>query len=169
MKQKLYSQHEVWDDITLKMSSFAVHSETASLQDVYEKIDSSFEDYKDKISKVPSQVGFIAFINDDFAGLDVVGDPELFSAIHESLINSYLMDATYSPKERKKKVDPKKQAMGILEEVTKSSSKKGKKIGVENREELKGENTVGEFVRFDGKPVHLAIFPDTKTDDVRIV
>ena len=44
LEQKLYSQHEVWDDITLKMSSFAVHSETASLQDVYEKMDSSFED-----------------------------------------------------------------------------------------------------------------------------
>jgi ARG and Rhodanese-Phosphatase-superfamily-associated Protein domain len=133
------------------------------------EIDSNFEDYKEKISKVPSQVGFIAFVNGDFAGLDIVGDPELFSAIHESLINSYLMDAMYNPKAKKKKVEPKKLAMGILDEATKASTKKGKKIGAEKREELKGKNTVGEFVRFNGKPVHLALFPDAKTEDVRIV
>jgi hypothetical protein len=162
LKQKLYSQHEVWDDIAHKISSFAVHSATSSLEDVYGEIDSSFEDYREKISKVPSQVGFIAFINDEFAGLDIVGDPELFSAMHESLINSYLMDAMYSRKERKKKVDPKKQATGILDEVIKASTKEGTKIGVEKREELKGKKTVGEFVRFDGKPVHLAVFPTSE-------
>jgi hypothetical protein len=72
------------------------------------------------------------------------------------------MDAMYSRKEIKKKVETKKQAMGILEEVTKASTKKGKKIGAEKREELRGKNTVGEFVRFDGKPVHLAMFPESE-------
>lgn len=169
LKQKLYSQHELWDDIAHRMRAYAVHSETSSLEDVYEEIDSSFEDYKEKISKVPSQVGFIAFINGEFAGLDIVGDPELFSEMHESLINSYLMDSMYRRKAKEKRFDPRELAKGILEEVTKSSSKKGKKIGVEKREELKGKNTVGEFVRFNRKPVHLALFPDAKTEDVRIV
>jgi hypothetical protein len=49
------------------------------------------------------------------------------------------MDAMYSGKGKKKKVEPKKQATGILDEVTKASTKKGKKVGAEKREELKGK------------------------------
>ena len=141
------------------MHSFSVHSPTSSLEEVYGKLDSSIEGYKKAISPVPSQVGFMIFINGGFSGLDILGDANLFSGVYNDLINGYIMDAMYKAKDKGEKTVSDLDKKKIIKDLLQIKTKAAKSIGVEKRRVIQGKKVAGEFITFQRKPVHLAVFP----------
>ncbi len=158
-KQKRAAQEEVWEEVEKRMYSFDVHSPTSSLEEVYGELDSSIEEYKKVISPVPSQVGFIVFINGEFSGLDILGDSNLFSQLYNDLINGYIIDAVYKANNKKEKTVPDIDKQKIIKDLLRIKTKAAKSIGVEKRRGIQGKKVAGEFITFERKPVHLAIFP----------
>jgi len=125
---------------------------------VYEEVAPKFDDYKQSVKVVPSQIGFMAFINGRFAGLDIVGDQNVFTDLYESLVNSYFLDALSYSNEDTLELNTESLRSQVLDELTKSQLTRGDNIGAEKREEIKGDNSLGELVSFNEKPVHLALF-----------
>jgi hypothetical protein len=159
LKQKMAAQKEVWEDVEKRMHSFSVNSSTSSLEEVYGEIDSSIEEYKKATSTIPSQVGYIVFINGVFSGLDILGEPNLFSELYSDLINGYIMDAMYKAKDKQEKTVSNKDKQKIIEYLLRIKTKAAKSIGVEKRSIIQGKKVAGEFITFQRKPVHLAVFP----------
>ena len=158
-KQKMAAQQGVWNEVEKRMHSFSVHSPTSSLEEVYGKLDSSIEGYKKAISPVPSQVGFMIFINGGFSGLDILGDANLFSGVYNDLINGYIMDAMYKAKDKGEKTVSDLDKKKIIKDLLQIKTKAAKSIGVEKRRVIQGKKVAGEFITFQRKPVHLAVFP----------
>jgi len=158
-KMKDSAQGEVWAEVRHRVSSYGVSTDTSSLEDVYNKVDSSLSDYKKEITFVPNQIGFIAFINDEFAGLDIVNDSGLFSELYDDMLSGYLIDALDKHDGRKRKGRSENLRNQIFNEISKSKRSYAKRIGVETRSSIRGENVAGELVSFNRKPVHIAVFP----------
>lgn len=158
-KQKMAAQQGVWEEVGKRMHSFSVHSPTSSLEEVYGKLDSSIEGHKKAISPVPSQVGFMIFINGGFSGLDILGDANLFSGVYNDLINGYIMDAIYKAKDKGEKTVSDLDKKKIIKDLLQIKTKAARSIGVEKRRVIQGKKVAGEFITFQRKPVHLAVFP----------
>ncbi|MFI5324146.1 MAG: ARPP-1 family domain-containing protein, partial [Thermodesulfobacteriota bacterium] len=135
-----------------------VHSGTSSLNDIYEEMNLRFKDYKQKIHKVDSQIGCLVFLNGSFYGLELVNDTDLFSELFDGIINSYLLDAIENNKDIETQFDRENLIKRIIENLSKSKYTIAEKIGMEKRETIKGNETIGEFVTFNGIPIHLAVF-----------
>jgi len=157
-KQGKDSQSKVWDHVGAIMQSADSDSPTLSLHQVFEEVSPSFDDYREKITKLPSQVGVIVYVNGVFTGLDILGDPKLFSDLYENLMNSYLMEGLDKSDENKPDNSSQNLTKEILDELIQSRLTKGESIGAEGRENIKGRKTLGEFVSFNDAPIHLALF-----------
>ena len=157
-KQGKDSQSKVWDHVGAIMQSADSDSPTLSLHQVFEEVSPSFDDYKENITKLPSQVGVIVYVNGAFSGLDIVNDPDSFSDLYENLMNSYLIEGLDKSDGNKPDNSSQNLTKEILDELIQSRLTKGESIGVEGRENIKGKKTVGEFVSFNHVPIHLALF-----------
>ena len=157
-KQGEDSQSEVWDHVAAFMQTAELQSPTSSLHEVFEEVSPSFDDYREKITKLPSQVGVIVYVNGVFTGLDILGDPKLFSDLYENLMNSYLIEGLDKPDENRVENNSQNLTKEILDELIQSRLTKGKSIGAEGRENIKGRKTLGEFVSFNKAPIHIALF-----------
>lgn len=157
-KQTKDPQHNVWNNISSKMTSFAVHSGTSSLNDIYEEIDLNFTDYKQKIHQIDSQIGFLVFINGSFYGIELVNNKHLFSELFDGIINGYLLDAIENNKDIEIQFDRENLIKRVIENLSKAKFTIAETIGMEKRETIKGKETIGEFVTFNRIPIHLAVF-----------
>ena len=167
-KKKGHSQSEVWENVASVMHFMNFDSPTSSLNEVFEEVAPKLGGYKRKVKPLPSQIGLMAFINGRFLGLDIIGDPSVFTDLYDSLINSYILDAMGESDQDIVEFNSEYLRSLVLDEVAKSKLTRGKKIGAEKREEIKGAETVGEFVSFTQKPIHLAIFADSDVTDTRV-
>ncbi len=157
-KQGEDSQSEVWDHVGAIMHAADSDSPTISLHQVFEEVSPIFDDYKENITKLPSQVGVIVYVNGVFSGLDIVSDHDLFSDLYENLMNSYLLEGLDKPDENRAENNSQDLTKEILDELIQSRLTKGESIGAEDRENIKGKKTLGEFVSFNHVPIHLALF-----------
>jgi hypothetical protein len=123
-KYKESAQYEVWEEVERKKHSFRAHSPTSNLHEIYTQVDSSMEEYKKAIPPVSSQVGFMVFINGEFSGLDIVGDPKLFSVLFNDLISGYIMDAMDKSQNEKKGSVSEKDKEELIEEIIKTKANK---------------------------------------------
>ena len=157
-KQGEDSQSEVWDHVASTIRFAGSDSPTSSLHQVFEEMSPGFDDYREKITRLPSQVGVIIYVNGVFSGLDIVSDTDLFSDLYENLMNSYLLESLEKSDENRVENNSQNLTKEILDELIHSRLTKGESIGVERRENIKGKQTSGEFVSFNKVPIHLALF-----------
>jgi hypothetical protein len=86
-------QGQVWDDIAMKSERMAVHSDTSAAGALYESYAGDVEEFVAGVKVLPGQVGAAFFLNDRFAGLDLLGGPDLLASLLPRIVRSYALDA----------------------------------------------------------------------------
>lgn len=86
-------QHEVWDEVAARLSHSGVESSTAAYGDYLHCRRNDTADYASAFHPVERQVGFVAAIGDEIAGLELVGRPEVFARTFAGLTRAYIVDA----------------------------------------------------------------------------
>jgi len=167
-KKKGDSQSEVWEHVDSVLYYIKKKSPTSSLNEVYEDVGPKFDDYKQNVKPLDTQIGFFAFINGAFAGLDIIGDRKVFNDLYESLINSYLLEAFTNSGHDTPDTNFDSLKNQLIVELDKAKITRGENIGAEKREEIKTAESIGELVSFNGDPIHFALFANTDNSDTKV-
>lgn len=152
-------QSEVWDEIDEKMLRMKIKSKTEAAADLDEHVMKSVARSPEgpvfeKIKHVENQVGFLAFIDDGFAGGDIFGSSDLCGKQLEKLARGYLVDSEDRGIEYPK-IDEKDvfEEMARVETVEHSTIGRGREMRFENGK-IQGACKV-----VDDRVSHVTVFP----------
>jgi hypothetical protein len=84
-------QGEIWDDIEDLSIAAGVCSDTGAMSDIYQSQQASLDEVLQAFPPVPGQVGFLAVIDGEAAGLDLVSRAPAYARLHGKLVRSYVM------------------------------------------------------------------------------
>ncbi len=88
-------QGEVWDEISLCLDFAGVSSPTSSYEDYLDTRATDLEEIRKAFRPRDGQVGFVAVIGAEVAGIEAIGPPEVFAACFDRLVDSYAIDAIH--------------------------------------------------------------------------
>ena len=87
------AQGAVWDEIASLSKDLGVSSPTGALDHTYVQRGGDIDAHTSRFMLVPGQVGIIGLVRGEPVGLDIIGDPSLYSRVHGRLIRGYILDA----------------------------------------------------------------------------
>jgi hypothetical protein len=93
------NQSEVWDDISLKMSSMEVNSDTDAMADAYEHFTIPMDQYVSAFAVQDTQVGACFAINGSIRGVELFDASDTCGKLMPKLIRSYALDAIEESRE----------------------------------------------------------------------
>jgi hypothetical protein len=157
-------QAEVWGEVGARLQHSGSTSRSAAYADYLHTRRRDVETFAGSFHTIERQVGFVAAIGDDIAGLELVGRPEVFERTFASLVRAYGIDAV-DAELVKERAEPLGGARfdapeAFLRTLAAAPATVGPSLGL------------GEDLRFDtgrvagcalraGDVVHLTAFPTT--------
>ena len=92
-KTHISDQGEVWEDVDRALGAMKVRSRTSAVADAYAAAENELRQFVAGIPRVPGQTGFIAIVDGEVAGGDVLCRPESFDHFRDQIVRSYAMEA----------------------------------------------------------------------------
>ncbi len=86
-------QGQVWERVAHRVHASLAPSPSGAYQDYVVTRRRDLEELGAAFRPVPGQVGFVASIGEEVAGLEAIGRPEVFARAFSGLLRSYLIDA----------------------------------------------------------------------------
>jgi len=153
-------QNEVWDDIDKKILRMKIESKTEAASDLDDQVmrcvaSSPEGPVFEKIKHVENQVGFLAFIDDGFAGGDLFGSSELCAKQLEKLARGYLVDS-----EDRSVRYPKIEENEILKEVAEADTSEYNSIGKGRELRFQNDRIRGACTMVEERVSHITVFPE---------
>ena len=133
-------QGEVWEEVSDRLRRSGTRSPSAAYSDHYASRAKALRRIRAEVRPADGQVGFVAAIGNQIAGVDVLGRPGAFAAYHTRLLDAYAIDAVDSdpaPSAARGTPDP----AAFLEQLRKARASSGPSLGL------------GEDVRFHSEAV----------------
>ncbi|MFT5143125.1 MAG: hypothetical protein ACI80V_003697 [Rhodothermales bacterium] len=84
---------QLWEGVRHFNLSVGTDSRTSALRDSLEDLKGELSAATKSFSLLPEQVGFIALGPNGLVGIDLVSRPEVFAALFERLVQSYVADS----------------------------------------------------------------------------
>jgi hypothetical protein len=150
-------QAEVWDDIALKFSRMAEHSESMAVSDLYEARAETLDAYQRAFSAHPGQVGAVFAVDGKPVGLEVFDAPSTFAKLLQKLIASYAIDAIEATNGQPTDVD-RTAVRAFLEAMQAAVAKEYPAVGEGLDVRLEGEGLAAGALVANEHVVHLAGF-----------
>jgi hypothetical protein len=151
-------QGEVWSAIERKADRMRAHSPTAAMSEIFERHGPALDQFVEKLSTLPGQMGALFAIGESEFGLDLFNRSDVFAHFFPKLVRSYAIDAIDSPRSAGPPV--KSAARGFLNRLREGvfdahpASALGHDVGIVARGAIAGALVV------DGNTLHLAAFSD---------
>lgn len=86
-------QGEVWHDISERLDLSNVASPSSAYADYLDSRSTDLDELAKAFRPLDNQVGFVACIGDQIAGIELIGEPAVFRASFQALLRSYAIDA----------------------------------------------------------------------------
>lgn len=86
-------QGEVWDEIGERVRYSRAHAPSGAYADYLATRQRDLEEMASAFRTLRGQVGFVACIGEEVAGLEAIGRPEVFEQAYPGLLRGYLIDA----------------------------------------------------------------------------
>jgi hypothetical protein len=163
------NQGEVWDHIAEKSVRMAVHSDTGSASALFERYGRDLDEFVANVTVQPSQVGAAFLVNGRFAGLDLLGGPDLLHGLLPKLVRSYALDvledrgeAAYG-KSAARHLMPTPAADDVvvrtaLHRVSHLAARRTKAVGEGEDLRFQEHDFVGSALIFAGSLTHLSLW-----------
>jgi hypothetical protein len=98
-------QQEVWSEVLERLTLSGTDSRTSAYSDYLASRQRDLGEAGRAFHPLPGQVGFVAAIGDEIAGLEAIGRPAVFARAFEGLLRAYLVDAVDAPQLREREQD----------------------------------------------------------------
>jgi hypothetical protein len=157
-------QGEVWKEIDERLQRSNTLSSTSAYADYRASRASELEELVRGFHALPRQVGFVAAIGDEVAGVEMIGRPEVLGATFHALLRAYAIDAVDASIVRdldeatasaaRRFDDP----AAFLEELAAADASRTPSLGLGDDLRLRGACIAG-CALVHGELVHLTAFP----------
>ncbi len=151
------NQSKVWTEVTRYLTEREVCSDTSCLSDAYDRDGGTIEERIGAIRPEADQVGLAVYVNGHFAGMDLVGRPEVYARLHDRFVRAGAAEAISRTRER---VHARRAtAPAILRRLEGSTEGRFASPGVGVDVRLEARGLVGTALVVEGEVVHLTTFP----------
>jgi hypothetical protein len=158
------SQSEVWAGVSRMKDDLADAAPTSALQSIYADsgIDARSRGYLDELRPLPrkssSTVGVLVAVGRRIVCLDIFAEHDLFSAMWDKLLRSYVMDALSLSGSGRLDRD---EAEDFLRSLNSADLRARPTAGAGRLYRMSTTRGAGSALLFRREPVHLDLFPDT--------
>ncbi len=158
-------QGEVWNEIESLhfCAGTSGSSSTRAMRDAYEAHQKDLDAFKEAFPCEANQSGLLAIRNGRVEGADLLSQPAVYRKLHDSLVQSYAMEALVRPNEKKEKesaeeTNPTTRALEFLEGALGCADSTHPSPGLGTDHRLSGDHLRGSALVVDDTTVHLALF-----------
>lgn len=159
-------QGRVWADISKKSARMAVHSDTGAASALYEHFGRDLDEFVAGVKILPGQVGAAFLVSGRFAGLDLLGGPDLMAGLLPKLVRSYALDALEDGAADDRRDRPEQAPAPEAEAAVRAaldgaatlSPRRAKAIGEGEDLRLRGDGLVGAALIAGGGLAHLSLW-----------
>jgi hypothetical protein len=156
-------QGEVWDQISERIHHSGAASSTEAYGDYRASRSTDLDELTQAFHPVAGQVGFLACIGDEVAGLEAIGRPEVFEADFPALVRAYAIDAVDAALVRKLEDRPERSRRfeapePFLTALARAPFTSGLSLGVGDDLRIEGPEVAGCALAHQGV-VHVTAFP----------
>ncbi len=158
-------QSQVWDEIGSRIELSGTASPTRAYADYEGSRASDLEEMTRAFHPVEGQLGFVASIGDEVAGLEVIGRPEVFAAAFQALLRAYAIDAVDAALVRRLEGERDEAAPrfetpeSFLDALARARVSRGPSLGLGDDLRLEGAGVAGCALEHGEQIVHLTAFP----------
>lgn len=159
---KQHPQHDVWNDIEMKMSNMHVDSTTSAMNDIYRKNIEKLEKYNKMFNVSENQIGMVVIINNRILSCELFSDHKILAKLHSKIINSYAIDALedYDGKLKDLKTI-RRRALKFLNNIKKSTYDESFSVGLGKDIMFNSDDVCGSSLCFDDKVVYMSAYSKT--------
>ena len=149
------NQSEIWRDVEAKVGRMATASPSLAMSDMYEQsVDVADAELREKVPHLEKQVGFLAFIDGNFAGGEVFGSAALCGKKLQKLLRSYYLDSIDPGVEF-----PAISVEQIFAQVQNAKHEQFESVGKGTELRFEASNVQGSWKLVDDVIPHLIVFP----------
>ena len=149
------NQGEVWDELAEKAAFLRVDSPTSAMHEVYERYAEDVKAARAAFASVADQVGALVYVSGEWAGLELVAAPGLFSRAWPRISTGYAADGIG----RKGNGEPRIAPDDLIKRILAAPIETAPAIGLGTEYRVGGEHAVGAALVADEVVAHLAAFP----------
>lgn len=156
-------QSEVWNEIDRKYERMSVNpSSTMAMSDIYESMKSSSEAYMKTFRPVEGQIGFIALIDREIAGMEIINNYGVYARSHAKLVNSYVLDAieTVGLDSQSQLRSLRFRAGKFLGQLVESTVEERHSVSLGHDLRLHGPKITGCGLSYHKEIIQLSLFPN---------
>src|SRR5215813_1726259 len=147
-------QSEIWNDVEAKAARMSTASPSMAMADIFEQMEASDAELQTEIPHQEKQVGFLAFIDGNFAGGEVFGSADLCRRKLQKLMRSYYLDSLDRGVEF-----PAITIEQIFAQVQNANHEQFDSIGKGTELRFEAPNVTGSWKLVDDVIPHLLVFP----------
>lgn len=160
-------QGRVWADIEMKSARMSVHSDTGAASALYEHYGRDLDEFVAGVAVLPGQVGAAFLVGGRFAGLDLLGGPDLVPDLLPKLVRSYALDALEDTEagDRRERTRPdttpaevETAVRTVLDQAGALSPSRTRAVGDGEDIRLNGNGLVGAALIAGGSVAHLSLW-----------
>ena len=154
------NQHEVWSDVSAKLSRMAVDSASSAISDGYESYGERLREFETALEPVAGQRGGAFVLDGRVVGIELLATEAAFRAIYRKLLKSYAFDALEASDVTAPKVPTKADVEAFIARVLGSTMSSAPSAGLGDDVRLAGEGCTGHALVHDEAVLHLAAFDE---------
>ena len=153
------NQGEVWQDIAALQAKAGASSATSAMSDVFKAREEDLKKCTETFQCVPNQVGLLAMIDGQPAGMDMVSLSSAYTRIHPKLIRSYTLEGLLDSKGKTIVPDAiATSAQQFLAEIASAEESQFASVSYGTDVRFKGKGLAGTALVHDNEVIHAAFF-----------
>lgn len=153
-------QHEVWSDVSAKLSRMRVESVSSAISDGYESYGERLREFETALAAEPGQRGAAFSLDGRVVGIELLATEAAFRAIYRKLLKSYAFDALEEAELTAPKVPSKADVQAFIARVLGASVSSAPSAGLGSDVRLAGEGCAGHALVHQDAVLHLAAFDE---------
>jgi len=152
-------QREIWETIAKLEAKAGAVSPTCAMSDVFKAQAAELRRCLEAFPCVPAQVGLLAIIDGQVAGMDVVSLASAYAELHAKLVRGYALPALLESRPRAATPDTAAVRGGeFLAEIRTAAARPFPSVGYGTDVRFKARGLAGSALVHDGEVIHAAFF-----------
>lgn len=148
-------QRAVWNSIDELEMSRGFSSPTQAMSESYDNVKLDLADGIDEFKTVDGQTGVLIIIDGEIKGFELFFNSEIYSAYHEKILKSYIIDAEINDNVFTINTD---KAKTYIDNAIDSEFVEKKSVGLESSYEFKNDDGIGKVYAYKDEIIHLSYF-----------
>ena len=153
-------QHDVWSDVSDKLTRMSVDSASSAISDGYDAYDERLRMFEAALAAVPGQTGAAFILDGRVVGIELLATEAAFRTLYRKILRSYAFDALEAPAAATPSRPTRADVEAFIARVLGAQLSAAPGAGLGSDVRLAGDGCAGHALVHDAVVLHLAAFDE---------